>query len=207
MGIVEIVVFVNILIYYVAPCIFFTFTIIFVIIPLFFSTGKAKKYLQEALACERVGNYNKAIELYTKGLSINSSRVITFNLYFYRGTCYRKIGDSNNELKDLSTAISREEREFRPQYISYYERGNTYMSLGRYNDAIEDYEMSYRLCSNASDLNEMYAVVNGKNGIAYKMLGDKKNAKSHLEQALKNPEVLALEERQLFQNTLNELSR
>ncbi len=104
------------------------------------------------------GDYNRAIEGYTKAIELQPDLAIT---YSNRGGTYRDKGDYDRAIEDCSTAI-----RLKPDYAdAYTNRGAAHRSKGDYNRAIADYNMAIRL---KPDFVEVYY----NRGMAYGVKGD-----------------------------------
>lgn len=78
-------------------------------------------------------DYNAAIDLYTKAIEVNDSVAI---YYGNRSFAYLKTECFGYALSDASKAI-----ELDKSYIKgYYRRAAAHMSLGKFKEALKDYE-------------------------------------------------------------------
>ena len=82
--------------------------------------------------------YEEAVELYTKGLELDSENHI---LYGNRAAAYLKLERFVNALRDAQMSVQLE-----PKWIKGYHRAATaYIALGRLNEAIEQYEKALQI--------------------------------------------------------------
>lgn len=102
-------------------------------------------------------NFSKAIELFTKALSIKEDGAI----YYNRGVCYGQIGEYQNAINDFTKTI-----ESNPDLSDAYNgRGLGYYSLKEYEKAIADF-------SKAIELNTINSDAYFNRGKAYKDIGE-----------------------------------
>ncbi|PSB04588.1 tetratricopeptide repeat-containing S1 family peptidase [Merismopedia glauca] len=126
-------------------------------------------YLQANDKYEK-GNYQEAIENYTKAIEIDPQYT---NAYNNRGIAYGNLGNYQQAISDYARAIALNPQD--PD--AYYNRGNAYDDLGEYQKAISDYDRAITL--NPQDL-EAY----NNRGIAYRKLGDYQKAISDYNRAI-----------------------
>ncbi len=99
------------------------------------------------------GQWDKAIEDYTKGIEINPKYTAA---YTYRGVAYGNLGQWDKAIADYSKAI-----EIDPKYtVAYYNRGVAYSNLGQWDKAIAGY-------SKAIEIDPESASVYYNRGVAY----------------------------------------
>ena len=97
-------------------------------------------YLNKALAHDMLGEYEKAIEDYTKAIENDPT-------YFNRAFCYYQLGEYEKAIEGNTKAIERD-----PNNASaYFNRACCYFNLGEYEKAIEDLTKAIELdLNNAS---------------------------------------------------------
>ncbi len=77
------------------------------------------------------GNFNKAIQLYTKAISVNPNNCTAYN---NRGLVYYELKDYSTAISDYSTAIGKQ-----PNCLgTIINRGVSYSRLGDYKNASKD---------------------------------------------------------------------
>lgn len=81
------------------------------------------------------GQYDKAIEEYTKAISINPNN---YEYYYKRGIAYSNEGKHENAIEDFTKAINTDKR-IDLLGSPYYYRGNAYNKIGQYDKAIKDF--------------------------------------------------------------------
>lgn len=78
-------------------------------------------------------NYNAAIDLYTKAIEKNPKNAV---FYANRSISNLRLENFGYALSDASTAIKLD-----PTYVkAYYRRAAAHMSLGKYKNALKDFE-------------------------------------------------------------------
>ncbi len=116
------------------------------------------------------GDYEKAIEGYTKVIKLKSDYI---NAYIFRGVSYNNLKKYKKAILEYNKAI-----ELKPNYATTYNnRGNTYASLKEYEKAIADY-------NKAIELKPDYADPYNNRGISYRKLKDYKKAISDFDKAI-----------------------
>ena len=80
------------------------------------------------------GNYNKAIQLLNKSISIDSNEMFDF---YIRGICYSSINMQNEAIKDFTFVIKNQDSMYRKE--AYFERGVSFYLIGKYQKGIDDF--------------------------------------------------------------------
>ncbi|CAH8828984.1 unnamed protein product [Trichobilharzia szidati] len=98
---------------------------------------KAEDFKEEANKFFKDGEYDKAIDAYTKAIEIQESAVYLSN----RSLAYLRIECFGYALDDASRAIALDS-----SYVKgYYRRASAHMALGQYKEALADYETVIRV--------------------------------------------------------------
>ncbi|MFC1494773.1 TonB family protein [Thermodesulfobacteriota bacterium] len=106
----------------------------------------AYKASDEGLKYLKIGEYDKAIEAYTKAIKINKKYSPG---YSGRAMAYMTIGEFNKAISDFNKAITRT-----PEHGLYYKlRGEAYSELKKYKKAIKDFS---RAIEREPDMIEAY---------------------------------------------------
>ena len=119
--------------------------LILLCVPLIGVGQTAEEYFDKAYDYEKNGEYQLAIDNYTKCLRVDPDYA---DAYYNRGLAYGK------GLYNLEDAISDFTRAIRidPDYTNaYYNRGFAYDELGNYEDAIADYTRAIRIDPDYAD--------------------------------------------------------
>ena len=115
------------------------------------STAEVEFYRGEANS--RAGDYNAAIEHYSKSIELNSQHATAYN---NRGHAYSALGKHEEAIKDYNKAIA-----LNPQHAdAYNNRGAAKSALGRRKEAIKDYDQTIEL--NPQHANAYYNRGNAK---------------------------------------------
>ena len=110
------------------------------------------------LAYYEKGNYDCAIEEYTKAIELNPNYAIAYN---NRGVTYAKKSKYDRAVEDFNMAIN-----LKPNYVhAYNNRGLAYRGKGDFDRAIEDY-------TKAIQLKPDYAIAYNNRGVTYGDKGD-----------------------------------
>lgn len=148
------------------------------------STGKAvdrqqqatRNYIQTADAEMRRGNYQQALEIYSKAIRQNPNGSILFRLYNGRGLARAELKDYQGAIEDYSRSI-----QATPNSPAYYNRAIVRGMLRQYQPAIDDFTQSIQL-------NRLWGIANpgealyGR-GQIYSQQGNRKAAISDLQRA------------------------
>ena len=117
---------------------------------------------QDADAYKKEGNlkfatskYEEAIELYTKGLELDSENHI---LYGNRAAACLKMERFDNALSDAQMSVQLE-----PKWVKGYHRAaSAYVALGRLNEAIEQYEKALQINPDDKSLKRLLKTTRSK---------------------------------------------
>lgn len=127
-------------------------------------------YNNRGKALDSLGNYQQAIEDFSKAIEIRPLSAIA---YTNRGNSYNSLGNYQQAIEDFSKAI-----EINPRYaLAYYNRGNVYAKLGNYQQAIINYDASIKY--------SQFTLAYNNRGNAYRMLGKYQNAIEDYNMAIK----------------------
>ena len=100
--------------------------------------GGAYTQFYRAFAYQEKGDYDKAIQHYSKALELNPQMAEAYN---NRGIAYSDKGDYPHAIEDFNKAI-----ELKPDYAeAYNNRGTAYREKGNLGRAIEDYNTAIQL--------------------------------------------------------------
>jgi len=108
------------------------------------SPHKARPYVHLGMAYLKRGQYDVALSITNKALTINPRLP---RLYNNRGVIYKERGLYDLALNDFNKAIS-----LKPDYFSLNNRGNIYRIQGQLNLALEDFNEAFRLRPNNADI-------------------------------------------------------
>lgn len=115
------------------------------------------------------GEYERAVESYTKSLDIQDMA----EAYYNRGCAYSKLKENEKAVQDYSSAI-----ELDPDYAyAYYNRGNEYFRVKEFGKAVLDYNKTI-------ELNPGYAEAYYNLGSAHYELGESEKAVQNYSKAI-----------------------
>jgi tetratricopeptide (TPR) repeat protein len=131
-------------------------------------------YYSRGVAHNGLGNYNQAIEDYSRAIAISPG---TAEGYYNRGIAYKNLGNYKQAIEDYGRAI-----EINPRLaMANYNRSIVYYGLGNYKQAIEDLNRTI-------EINPRFAEAYNNRGNAYNGLGNHKQAIEDLNRAIEiNP--------------------
>lgn len=94
----------------------------------------AEEYNNEGLNCFNHGDYDQAIELYTKAIDLEKKGIDDIEVCYYnRGRAYYKQGDNKKAIGDFTQAIS-----IKPKSKYYFDRAEAYEAAGEAENALND---------------------------------------------------------------------
>lgn len=98
----------------------------------------ANYYFNLGLQSAQNGNYEQAIEHFTKSIELNPTDAISLN---NRGNVYLSIGELDKAIKDYNRSIG-----FQPDFaLAWMNRGNAYLNKKELDQAIENYSQAIEL--------------------------------------------------------------
>ncbi len=105
------------------------------------SPNKARPFVNLGNALKNIGQFDVAIEDYTKAININPK---FSDAYYNRAVAYDKLSQWGKAITDYSKTI-----EINPKYLeAYNNRGADYGKLEKWNEAIVDYNAAIKIDSN-----------------------------------------------------------
>lgn len=107
-------------------------------------TPEAEKYHSLGYEARKKGDYNTAIEMYSKAIELSEG---FFKAYFNRGFAMDKIGEYEKAIADYSKALEIEPKNA----FVYYNRGVSLDKLERYDEAIYNFSMAITLDPSKAD--------------------------------------------------------
>lgn len=88
-------------------------------------------YFQRALANEKLGNYEVALEDYQRVVAMDNNRV---EAHTAMANIYRENGENDRALEAFTASLN-----LSPTADAYNQRGMTYAALGRHQEAVDDF--------------------------------------------------------------------
>ncbi|XP_014208354.1 serine/threonine-protein phosphatase 5 [Copidosoma floridanum] len=105
--------------------------------------AEAQRFKEKANEFYKNGNYDEAISLYTKAIELQPCAIF----YGNRSAAYIRTECFGYALSDADKAL-----ELDKNYIKgYYRRADAYMSLGKYKDALKNYQLVTKIRPNDKD--------------------------------------------------------
>jgi Flp pilus assembly protein TadD len=97
-----------------------------------------KKWLQKGYMLSSSGNYEDAVNAFSKGIEINPEDA---SAYYNRGLAYAKTGRQEQAIEDFKKAL-----ELNPRYtMAYTNRGVVYLGMKNYEKAAEDFNSAIEI--------------------------------------------------------------
>ncbi|KAF9589155.1 hypothetical protein IFM89_019471, partial [Coptis chinensis] len=88
--------------------------------------------------------YSQAIDLYSEAIGLNSENAV---YWANRAFAHTKLEEYGSAIQDATRAI-----EVDPKYSKgYYRRGAAYLAMGKFKDALKDFQQVKRICPNDPD--------------------------------------------------------
>ncbi|RZC65203.1 hypothetical protein C5167_008893 [Papaver somniferum] len=98
--------------------------------------------------------YNQAIDLYTQAIEINSQNGV---YYANRAFAHTKLEEYGSAIQDATKAIEVDPKYSKAGCFSlgckggYYRRGAAYLAMGKFKDALKDFQQVKKICPNDPD--------------------------------------------------------
>ncbi len=116
-----------------------------------------RSYFIRADARYSTKDYQAALDDYNTALSDYSSYYSTDKykgrLYYWRARCKQKLGNYTDAIDDFNSSVT---YNFEDIGYTYWNRGNSYYSLGKYKQSDDDYAKAIDHMSEAKDLTDLY---------------------------------------------------
>ncbi|KAK9052579.1 hypothetical protein SSX86_029208 [Deinandra increscens subsp. villosa] len=104
----------------------------------------AESIKQQANEAFKGNKFSQAIDLYTKAIEINGENAV---YWANRAFSHAKLEEYGSAIQDASKAV-----EIDPKYSKgYYRRGAAYLAMGKFKEALKDFQQVKRLCPNDPD--------------------------------------------------------
>lgn len=108
------------------------------------NTPRAEELKQLANEAFKGHKYSQAIDLYTQAIELNSENAV---YWANRAFAHTKLEEYGSAIQDAAKAI-----ETDPKYSKgYYRRGAAYLAMGKFKDALKDFQRVKKLCPNDPD--------------------------------------------------------
>ncbi|TVU17044.1 hypothetical protein EJB05_33054 [Eragrostis curvula] len=105
---------------------------------------KAEELKLKANDAFKANKFSQAIELYNQAIELNSSNAV---YWANRAFAHTKLEEYGSAVQDATKAI-----EIDPRYSKgYYRRGAAYLAMGKFKDALKDFQQVKRICPNDPD--------------------------------------------------------
>lgn len=105
---------------------------------------KAEELKLRANDAFKANKFSQAIDLYSQAIELNSSNAV---YWANRAFAHTKLEEYGSAVQDATKAI-----EVDPKYTKgYYRRGAAYLSMGKYKEALKDFQQVKRICPNDPD--------------------------------------------------------
>ncbi|XP_055823237.1 serine/threonine-protein phosphatase 5 isoform X2 [Solanum dulcamara] len=107
-------------------------------------TSRAEELKQLANEAFKGHKYSQAIDLYTQAIELNGENAV---YHANRAFAHTKLEEYGSAIQDGTRAI-----EIDPRYSKgYYRRGVAYLAMGKFKDALKDFQQVKKLCPNDPD--------------------------------------------------------
>ncbi|KAM7503006.1 hypothetical protein LguiB_001910 [Lonicera macranthoides] len=88
--------------------------------------------------------YSQAIDLYTQAIALNSENAV---YWANRALAHTKLEEYGSAIQDATKAVEIDRKYSK----GYYRRGAAYLAMGKFKDALKDFQQVKRLCPNDPD--------------------------------------------------------
>ncbi|KAK9076316.1 hypothetical protein SSX86_004650 [Deinandra increscens subsp. villosa] len=104
----------------------------------------AEEIKRQANEAFKANKFSQAIDLYTKAIELNGENAV---YWANRAFSHAKLEEYGSAIQDASKAV-----EIDPKYSKgYYRRGAAYLAMGKFKEALKDFQQVKRLCPNDPD--------------------------------------------------------
>ncbi|KAL9241271.1 hypothetical protein vseg_015401 [Gypsophila vaccaria] len=108
------------------------------------NSSRAEEFKRQANEAFKAHKYNQAIDLYSQAIDLNNQNAVYFA---NRAFAHTKLEEYGSAIQDATKAI-----EVDPKYSKgYYRRGAAYLAMGKFKEALKDFQQVKRLCPNDPD--------------------------------------------------------
>ncbi|CAN6326338.1 unnamed protein product [Urochloa humidicola] len=105
---------------------------------------KAEDLKLKANEAFKANKFSQAIELYSQAIELNSSNAV---YWANRAFAHTKLEEYGSAVQDATKAI-----EVDPRYSKgYYRRGAAYLAMGKFKEALKDFQQVKKICPNDPD--------------------------------------------------------
>ncbi|PAN16747.1 hypothetical protein PAHAL_3G083000 [Panicum hallii] len=105
---------------------------------------KAEELKLKANESFKANKFSQAIELYSQAIELNSSNAV---YWANRAFAHTKLEEYGSAVQDATKAI-----EIDPRYSKgYYRRGAAYLAMGKFKEALKDFQQVKKICPNDPD--------------------------------------------------------
>jgi len=105
---------------------------------------KAEELKLKANEAFKANKFSQAIELYSQAIELNSSNAV---YWANRAFAHTKLEEYGSAVQDATKAI-----EIDPRYSKgYYRRGAAYLAMGKFKEALKDFQQVKKICPNDPD--------------------------------------------------------
>ncbi|XP_059663315.1 serine/threonine-protein phosphatase 5-like isoform X2 [Cornus florida] len=108
------------------------------------SISRSEEIKLQANEAFKAHKYSQAIDLYTQAIELNSQNAV---YWANRAFAHTKLEEYGSAVQDASEAI-----EVDPMYSKgYYRRGAAYLAMGKFKEALKDFQQVKKICPNDPD--------------------------------------------------------
>nr|CAB3459860.1 unnamed protein product [Digitaria exilis] len=105
---------------------------------------KAEELKLKANEAFKANKFSQAIELYSQAIELNTSNAV---YWANRAFAHTKLEEYGSAVQDATKAI-----EIDPRYSKgYYRRGAAYLAMGKFKEALKDFQQVKKICPNDPD--------------------------------------------------------
>lgn len=105
---------------------------------------RAEEFKLKANDAFKANKFSQAIELYSQAIELNSSNAV---YWANRAFAHTKLEEYGSAVQDATKAI-----EIDPRYSKgYYRRGAAYLAMGKFKEALKDFQQVKKICPNDPD--------------------------------------------------------
>ncbi|KAK3007389.1 hypothetical protein RJ639_016090 [Escallonia herrerae] len=112
------------------------------------NTPRAEEIKVLANDAFKAHKYSQAIDLYTQAIELNRENAV---YWANRAFAHTKLEEYGSAIQDAATAIEIDPNYSKACLAGYYRRGAAYLAMGKFRDALKDFQMVKKICPNDPD--------------------------------------------------------
>ncbi|KAL6570843.1 hypothetical protein OROGR_000393 [Orobanche gracilis] len=114
------------------------------------STNTSRPEELKLLANEafKAHKYSHAVDLYTQAIELNEDNAV---YWANRAFAHTKLEEYGSAIQDATRAIEIDPKYSKAHTVGYYRRGAAYLGMGKFKEALKDFQQVKKICPNDPD--------------------------------------------------------